>query len=149
MDLIVQKYGGTSVGSGERMIHVANIIQSFLSNQRLIVVLSAMSSYTKTLGTTSRLLEACREVLIPHSQRYFDIIDSIQASHLQAIRESVKDEITRNLCEKDVLNECQRLRSFCSVNYYTITSRLLKSLTKFHLDLGILLYLLERNYLHE
>ena len=115
MDLIVQKYGGTSVGSGERMLQVADIIRSFLDNHRLIIVLSAMSSYTKSLGTTSRLLEAASEVLKPESQRYLDIIDSIQSSHMQAIKESVSDELTRNLCEKDVLNECQRLRSFCSV----------------------------------
>ncbi len=51
-------------------------------------------------------------MLKPHSQRYLDIIDSIQASHLSAIAESVKDSVLRLEVEKEVRLECERLRSF-------------------------------------
>lgn len=52
MALIVQKYGGTSVGSLERIRHVANkVIQSKQAGDDIVVVLSAMS------GETDRLIE--------------------------------------------------------------------------------------------
>lgn len=52
------KFGGTSVGSASRMKNVANIVlQSIKLGSRPIVVLSAMSSTNKSIGTTSRLLE--------------------------------------------------------------------------------------------
>ena len=58
MSLVVQKYGGTSLGNAERLQNVAKIIADTLEQNRVIVVVSAMSSYTKAEGTTSRLLEA-------------------------------------------------------------------------------------------
>lgn len=52
MALIVQKYGGTSVGSLERIRQVANkVIQSKQAGDDIVVVLSAMS------GETDRLIE--------------------------------------------------------------------------------------------
>ena len=56
--LVVQKYGGTSIGTGERLREVSGIIQASLKDHRVIVVVSALSNSTKTEGTTSLLLEA-------------------------------------------------------------------------------------------
>ncbi|TKX31824.1 aspartate kinase [Campylobacter estrildidarum] len=48
--LIVQKYGGTSVGSLERIEAVANrVIESVKQGNRLVVIVSAMSGVTNTL----------------------------------------------------------------------------------------------------
>ncbi|EDP6630557.1 aspartate kinase, partial [Campylobacter jejuni] len=48
--LIVQKYGGTSVGTLERIEAVANrVIQSVQQGDQLVVVVSAMSGVTNTL----------------------------------------------------------------------------------------------------
>lgn len=48
--LIVQKYGGTSVGTLERIEAVANrVIQSAQQGNQLVVVVSAMSGVTNTL----------------------------------------------------------------------------------------------------
>ncbi|MCW1645628.1 aspartate kinase, partial [Campylobacter jejuni] len=48
--LIVQKYGGTSVGTLERIEAVANrVIQSVQQGSQLVVVVSAMSGVTNTL----------------------------------------------------------------------------------------------------
>ncbi|EOY0058468.1 aspartate kinase, partial [Campylobacter jejuni] len=48
--LIVQKYGGTSVGTLERIEAVANrVIQSVQQGNQLVVVVSAMSGVTNTL----------------------------------------------------------------------------------------------------
>ncbi len=49
MSLIVMKFGGTSVGSIEKINNVANIVESKVKNNKLIVVLSAMSGETNKL----------------------------------------------------------------------------------------------------
>ena len=57
MALIVQKYGGTSVGSTERIKNVAKRIARFhRDGHQLVVVVSAMS------GETNRLLELAKEI---------------------------------------------------------------------------------------
>jgi len=48
-DLVVQKFGGTSVGTAERMLNVAKIVANTLKERPTIVVLSAMSSQKKSL----------------------------------------------------------------------------------------------------
>ncbi|TPX59164.1 aspartate kinase [Powellomyces hirtus] len=112
--IVVQKYGGTSVGSAERMLEVSNIVKSSLDHNRVIVVLSAMSSTKKAEGTTSRLLEAAKEVLKPNSQRYLDIIDIIEEGHLKTVENAVTKGPAYDDVVRDVKAECQRLRSFMS-----------------------------------
>ena len=57
MALIVEKFGGTSVGSVERIRHVASIVAADCARgDRVVVVLSAMS------GETDRLTELARAV---------------------------------------------------------------------------------------
>lgn len=68
-ELLVLKFGGTSVGTGARLVHVSNIIKG-ITDYQPIVVLSAMSGADKANGTTSRLLEASTEILKPQSQKF-------------------------------------------------------------------------------
>ena len=57
MSLIVQKYGGTSVGTPERILNVARrILETKEAGNQVIAVVSAMS------GVTNRLLELADEV---------------------------------------------------------------------------------------
>ncbi len=50
MERIVQKYGGTSVGSAERIEHVASRVeQAVLQGNQLVVVVSAMGKSTDVL----------------------------------------------------------------------------------------------------
>ncbi len=56
MKLIVMKFGGTSVGSIDKINNVANIVENQLSNKKLIVVLSAMS------GVTNKMQEYIDEI---------------------------------------------------------------------------------------
>ena len=58
MKYIVQKFGGTSLGKPDRMRSVAEIVKNSLKYDRVVLALSAMSSYIKAEGTTSRLIEA-------------------------------------------------------------------------------------------
>ena len=57
MRLIVQKYGGTSVGSPERIRNVAQrLIDTQREGARIVAVISAMA------GVTDNLLKLAREV---------------------------------------------------------------------------------------
>jgi aspartate kinase len=69
MALIVQKYGGTSVGSVERIQNVARRVKrSREQGNDVIVVVSAMS------GETNRLLELARGVNPEHCARETDVL---------------------------------------------------------------------------
>ena len=71
MSLIVQKYGGTSMGSPERIREVAKRVARFArEGHRLVVVPSAMS------GETNRLLALARELNPDASPRELDVIAS-------------------------------------------------------------------------
>jgi len=69
MALIVQKFGGTSVGTVERIQEIANKLIKFQQQgHELVVVLSAMS------GETNRLLELAREVNNDPRGRELDVL---------------------------------------------------------------------------
>ncbi len=69
MALIVQKYGGTSVGSIERIHRVADRVeQAIKEGNRVVVVLSAMS------GETDRLLKLAHEVAALPDERELDML---------------------------------------------------------------------------
>ncbi|MDH3327158.1 MAG: aspartate kinase [Gammaproteobacteria bacterium] len=69
MALIVQKYGGTSVGSPERISKVAEkVAKSYREGNQIVVVVSAMS------GETNRLLNLAAEVSDRPSLREMDVL---------------------------------------------------------------------------
>ena len=69
MALIVQKYGGTSVGSVERIEAVAEKVASFkVRGDDVVVVVSAMS------GETNRLLELSKAVVDQPDSRELDVL---------------------------------------------------------------------------
>ena len=71
MALIVQKYGGTSVGSIERIQHVAEkVIQHANQGNQVVVVVSAMS------GETNRLIGLANEVMERPVARELDVLVS-------------------------------------------------------------------------
>jgi len=71
VSLIVQKYGGTSMGSPERIREVARRVQRFVKEgHRLVVVPSAMA------GETNRLLALAKEVNPDADPRELDVIAS-------------------------------------------------------------------------
>ncbi len=69
MALIVQKYGGTSVGSVERILAVANKVKAYHDRgDQVVVVVSAMS------GETNRLLALAHEITPNPSAREMDVL---------------------------------------------------------------------------
>ncbi|MGC2520043.1 MAG: aspartate kinase [Burkholderiales bacterium] len=71
MALIIQKYGGTSVGTTERIKNVANRIARFkAAGHQLVVVVSAMS------GETNRLIGLAKEIQPNPDPRELDVVVS-------------------------------------------------------------------------
>ena len=71
MALIVQKYGGTSMGSPERIREVAKRVARFHhEGNQLVVVMSAMS------GETNRLIGLARELQPDPDPRELDVVAS-------------------------------------------------------------------------
>ena len=85
-NIIVQKFGGTSVGSTERIAHVAKIIEAATKNSKVIVVVSAMS------GETDRLIELSKSFSATPNKREFDAListgEKVSASLLAMALES-------------------------------------------------------------
>jgi aspartate kinase len=69
MAIIVQKYGGTSVGSPERIKNVARrVLETQQAGHKVVVVVSAMS------GVTDSLIKLSREVCTQPSERELDVL---------------------------------------------------------------------------
>jgi aspartate kinase len=69
-NIIVQKFGGTSVGSEERIASVAKIVQKGALENSIVVVVSAMS------GETNRLINLAKSFGDNPSKREFDALIS-------------------------------------------------------------------------
>jgi aspartate kinase len=69
-NIIVQKFGGTSVGSEERIASVAKIVQKASLDYSIVVVVSAMS------GETNRLISLAKSFGDNPSRREFDALIS-------------------------------------------------------------------------
>jgi aspartate kinase len=68
MALIVQKYGGTSVGNPERIKNVAKRVAKFhAQGHQVVVVVSAMS------GETNKLIALAKEVQASPDPRELDV----------------------------------------------------------------------------
>ncbi len=73
--MIVMKFGGTSVESQEAVARVAQIVQTYVKRQPVVVV-SAMGK------TTNKLLEAAREAAAGRREQALTIVDELRAHHL-------------------------------------------------------------------
>ena len=69
MSLIVQKYGGTSVGDPERIRNVARrVVETQKAGNKVVVVVSAMS------GVTDQLIQLARQVSTSPAEREMDVL---------------------------------------------------------------------------
>ena len=86
-EIIVQKFGGTSVGSDQRINAVANIIKKASKHSKVIVVVSAMS------GETNRLINLAKSFSDNPNRREFDAListgEKVSASLLAMALEAV------------------------------------------------------------
>jgi aspartate kinase len=74
--MIILKFGGTSVGSADRMKALVNLISS---DEKKIVVLSAMS------GTTNKLVDICKALFNKQHLVATDFIDALESLYLKEV----------------------------------------------------------------
>src|SRR3974390_1628814 len=69
MSLIVQKYGGTSVGNPQRMTNVTSRVAKYRARgDQVVVVVSAMS------GVTDNLIKMAKEIMPLPNEREMDVL---------------------------------------------------------------------------
>ena len=81
--MILLKFGGTSVGSAERIKEVARLITN---NKRKIIVLSAMA------GTTNALVEIVEALYSKKNEEANNLINKLQAHYHNVARELFEEE---------------------------------------------------------
>ena len=84
--MIVMKFGGTSVGTGERIANVARIAAQVAREvgSPPVVVVSAMS------GVTDSLRRAARTAAAGDRETFSIVRDELEQRHRQAIQEGAK-----------------------------------------------------------
>lgn len=102
--MIVMKFGGTSVGSPERMKDVASLITK--SGGPVFVVLSAMS------GTTNSLVEISDYLYKKNPEGANDIINRLEKTYMKHVDELYSTEKWKNETKEFLQNEFNYLRSF-------------------------------------
>jgi aspartate kinase len=71
MALVVQKYGGTSVGTTDKIKHVASRVKKTQdAGNDVVVVVSAMA------GETNKLVDLCSQMMEPPDAREYDVVVS-------------------------------------------------------------------------
>ncbi|KAJ1924420.1 Aspartokinase [Tieghemiomyces parasiticus] len=108
---LVLKFGGTSVGKFLNAI-TETILPAALCTNRIIVVCSALSSDTKSQGTTARLLRAAECVLSNQCKDHMRIIDEILHDHLVMAEQHIQDPELLSELKTDLTKECRRLKVF-------------------------------------
>ena len=107
----VQKFGGTSLGTREKLDKVVNIVSTNLKVANLACVVSAISSETKSAGTTSRLLHAAEAAV--SEQPFQHYLNAIEDTHLDIIYSMVRTHAHRDAAKQHVLGELRNVRQFC------------------------------------
>ena len=101
--MIVLKFGGTSVGSAERMKALASLINS---NEPKIVVLSAMS------GTTNALVEIANALYARENDKAKKLIDALEKKYEEVLKELFSKDSSLNKGKDLVKNHFEFIRSF-------------------------------------
>ncbi len=109
---IIMKFGGTSVGSPERIAQVAEIVRAE-SNKRnqVVVVLSAMS------GVTNTLLGALKDAANGNMGKLLQTRDELLKKHLDVINALVQDSHAREQLTATTTNALDRFEDLCSSIY--------------------------------
>ncbi|EGV65117.1 Aspartokinase [Yamadazyma tenuis] len=104
---IIQKFGGTSVGKFPENI-VDDIVKVTNTTNRVAVVCSARSSYTKSEGTTSRLLRAAD--LASDNGDFLEILQTIEDDHTANAELKISDKTLQAQLVQDTREEVKKAK---------------------------------------
>ncbi|NUM51873.1 MAG: aspartate kinase [Flavobacteriales bacterium] len=101
--MLVMKFGGTSVGSSER---IKALVKLVVSEQNKIVVLSAMA------GTTNSLVEICNSLYNKETEKANQQINSLEEKYFQEIQKLYTTNENRERGKELIKSHFDYLRSF-------------------------------------
>ncbi len=131
--MLVLKFGGTSVGSAERMKSLATLI---VNDNPKIVVLSAMS------GTTNKLVEIANVLYAKENDKARELIEQLQKKYFQVVEELFSSEAAKEKGTELVKEHFKYLESF-TIDLFTANEEkailaqgelLSTALVQFHLE---------------
>ena len=102
--MIVMKFGGTSVGSPERMKGVASLVTK--SGEPVFVVLSAMS------GTTNSLVEKANYLYKKNTDGANEVINRLETTYMQHVENLYSTDECKKATREFLAEEFKYLRSF-------------------------------------
>ena len=102
--MIVMKFGGTSVGTPERMKHVSSLVTN--SGEPVLVVLSAMS------GTTNSLIEISDYLYKKNPEGANDVINRLEKTYMRHVEELYSTDEWKTETRNFLRGEFDYLRSF-------------------------------------
>lgn len=101
--LLVLKFGGTSVGSAQR---IKDLVKLTVSETPKIIVLSAMS------GTTNNLVEICDALYSKNSQKAAELIKNLKQKYFKEIGELYSAPLVKTKAEELINNHFSYLHAF-------------------------------------
>ncbi|MCL2358198.1 MAG: aspartate kinase [Nitrososphaerota archaeon] len=118
---LVMKFGGTSVGSGANIRHVAGLVTEYAKNNKTIAVVSALS------GVTNSLIEASYHAQRSNEKHIQAFTKTLLAKHTDAIKgaitsEAIQKEVTE-ITEKSVAELEKILTGICYIGELTAKSK--------------------------
>lgn len=122
MKIIVMKFGGTSIGTGENIRNVANIVRnSSKKGDKVVVVVSALA------GVTNQLIHEAEELTKGKEGRIQEFVKELTEKHLQTIDIAIENkklkEETKHSAKK-IIEELEKiLIGICYVGELTLKTK--------------------------
>ena len=113
----VLKFGGTSVGTPQRMQEVSQLITA--DGEAKLVVLSAMS------GTTNTLVEISEYLYKKNPEGANTLINRLEQKYLQHVQELYKTEEYKQKTDGFIRDEFNYLRSFTKVHFTSFEEKVI------------------------
>lgn len=113
----VMKFGGTSVGTPQRMQDVSQLITK--SGEPTFVVLSAMS------GTTNSLIEVCDYLYKKNSDGANEVINTLEKKYMKHVDELYSTDEMKETTRKFLADEFRYLRSFTKDIFTSFEERII------------------------
>ena len=105
MKKIVMKFGGTSVGTGENIRHVANLVKRYAEDDcRVVVVVSALG------GVTDKLLEVAQKSMKGDEKKIQASTKELAEKHLIAVSKAIVDKRLQEETENIVTSTISELK---------------------------------------
>ncbi len=109
--MLIQKFGGTSVGSAQRMKEVSKLVND---GKKKIVVLSAMS------GTTNTLVEIADYLYKKNPVSANEVINTLEHKYMGVIDELYTTDAYKTKAKEALKVNFDLLRSLCKNNFFTV-----------------------------